>query len=151
ANQQRVAAREHGDQRLLHNHILTEDHRANGSLCSANMRGRGLRCPDDHVFEFFEAFATSHCFSSFQFRFKPHPAPCNKRTTRRFAAPFKPNLPQSMVQLTLSSTAGSAESRRCEQTGGRPIIEGKQWRRQGKVDWKQLRQGCPAKTKGCRP
>src|SRR5262245_40175957 len=151
ANQQRVATGEHRDECLLDHHILTEDHRANGSLCCADVGGRGFRCPNDHVFEFFKAFAASHCLSSFQFRLKPHPALCNKRTTRWFAAPFKPNLHQSMVKLTLSSTAGSAESRRCEQAGGGSIIEGKQWRRKGRADWKRLRQGCPAKTRGCRP
>src|SRR5262245_29024832 len=80
-----------------------------------------------------------------------HTPPCNKHTKRGLAAPFKSNLPQSMAKLTLSSTTRSAESRRCEQADGRPIIEGKQWRRQGRADWKQLRQGCPAKKRGCPP
>src|SRR5262249_31369548 len=31
------------------------------------------------------------------------------------------------------------------------IIKGKQWRRQGRGDWKRLRQGCPEKKEGCPP
>src|SRR5262249_45447652 len=131
----------------------TEDHRADGGLCGAYMGGRGFRRTNDHVFQFLQAFTAGlHHFSVPSIaRLKPPPAMCNKRTTPDFAAPIGPNLPQSMVKLTLSSTAGPAESRRCEQAGGRPIIEGKQWRRQGRADWRGLRQGCPAKTGGRLP
>ena len=87
ADQQRVAAGEHGDQRVLDHQVLTEDDRADGVLCGAHVRGGRFRRAHDHVFQFFQAFAA--CLRH-DVEFLSSPAwslawvLCNKHTSSRF-------------------------------------------------------------------
>ena len=56
ADQQRVSAAEHGDQRLLDHPFLPEDHVADRGLGGGDLRARRLGLAHDHVFELFQAF-----------------------------------------------------------------------------------------------
>ena len=60
ADQQRVAAGEHGDQRALDHDFLAEDHRADRGLGCAHMGGGRFRRAHDHVFELFQIFAACY-------------------------------------------------------------------------------------------
>ena len=57
ADQQSMAAGQHGDQRALDHDVLAEDHRADGGLGGAHMGGGRFRRAHDHIFQFFQAFA----------------------------------------------------------------------------------------------
>ena len=56
ADQQRVAAAEHGDERLLDHPFLPEDHVADRGLGGGDLRAGRLRLAHDHVFELFQPF-----------------------------------------------------------------------------------------------
>ena len=57
ADQQRMAAGQHRDQRAVDHPLLAEDDRADRGPGGARMRGGGLRGTHHHVLEFFETFA----------------------------------------------------------------------------------------------
>ena len=60
AKQQRVAAGQDSDQRLLDHLVLAEDHRADRRLRRGDMRRGRFGGPHDHVFEFFETISASN-------------------------------------------------------------------------------------------
>src|SRR4029077_18845011 len=153
ADQQGVTAGEDRNQRALHHHILAENDGTDRCFRSTDMGGRGFSRTYDHVFQFFQTLAAGFRHDVDSFRRPIDAAQNTVQQTRQgdFAALFGPNLPQSPGKLTLSSGAGPGESRRCEQARDRLIIEGKQWRRQGRAGWTRSRQGCPAKTRAPRP
>jgi hypothetical protein len=68
ADQQGMAAGQHGHQRALDHDVLAEDHRADGGFRGANMGGGRFRRAHDHIFQFFKAFAACrrHDFGSFR-------------------------------------------------------------------------------------
>ncbi len=57
ADQQRVTAAEHGDERLLDHLLLPEDHVADRGLGGGDLRAGRFRLAHDHVFELFRAFS----------------------------------------------------------------------------------------------
>jgi len=56
ADQQRVSAAEHSDERLLDHPFLPEDHVADCSLGGGDLGACRLRLTHDHVFELFQPF-----------------------------------------------------------------------------------------------
>ena len=57
ADQQRMAAGQHGDQCAFDDDVLAEDHRADGGFGGAHMGGGRFRRAHDHIFQLFKAFA----------------------------------------------------------------------------------------------
>src|SRR5262249_23043292 len=65
-DQQRVAATEHRDERLLHHWVLPEDHVADRRLRGGDLGAGRFRLANDHVFELFQPVGgCSHEISSF--------------------------------------------------------------------------------------
>ena len=60
AEEERMAAGQNGDQRLLDDLVLAEDDGADRGLGRADMIGRRFRRAHDHVFELFEPFSASN-------------------------------------------------------------------------------------------
>ncbi len=60
ADEQRMAAAQHGDQRLLDHLVLAVDDGADGILRGAHMDGRAFGRANNHVLEFFQVFP-GHC------------------------------------------------------------------------------------------
>jgi hypothetical protein len=56
ADQQRVPAAQHGDERLLDHPFLPEDHVADGGFGGGDLGPRRLGLAHDHVFQLFEPF-----------------------------------------------------------------------------------------------
>jgi hypothetical protein len=56
ADQQRMAAAEHGDERLLDHAFLPEDHAADCGLGGGDLGADRFRLAHDHVFELFQPF-----------------------------------------------------------------------------------------------
>ena len=66
ADQQRVAATEHGDERLLHHRVLPEDHIADRCFRGSDLGAGRFRLAHDHVFEVFQPIGgCGHEISSF--------------------------------------------------------------------------------------
>ncbi len=72
-DQQRVAATEHGDERLLHHRLLPEDHIPDRGFRGGDLGAGRFRLAHDHVFELFQpiggcgheisSFSSIHCSS----------------------------------------------------------------------------------------
>ena len=79
ANEQRVTAREDGDQRAFDHHILAENDRTNCRFRSAYMGGRRFSRTYDHVFQLLQALAAGFRHDVDSFRGPTVGALCNKR------------------------------------------------------------------------
>ena len=71
ADQQRMAAGQHRDQRAIDHAFLAEDDRADRGPGGARMRGGGLRGTHHHVLEFFETFDRHLACSCYRFASAP--------------------------------------------------------------------------------
>src|SRR5262245_15758129 len=80
ADQQRVAAAEHGDERLLDHAFLPEDHAADRGLGGGDLAAGRFRLAHDHVFELFQPFVGDrHEINSLLSNRCPAPALWSKR------------------------------------------------------------------------